>query len=184
MAITLRTGVVDEGKSRLLFQFRKSDGDFPTFFEPMLNQCQILENVFYALIAGRQLATATGWALDMIGADVGQTRTLNQSDDEYRGLIYARIAINTSSGRNYDLYNITRLCGATTAQIVDVYPAAVQVNYTGTIAITGAQLRTALESASPPIEIGIVESPETGYFSLAGDPNGLGLGLGALSTAY
>lgn len=183
MAITYRTGVVAEGQGLMLFQFRKR-GDFPAFLGPMLNQIQALETAFYDLIAGRQLATATGWALDQIGESVGETRGFNATDSEYRGLIYARIAINTSAGTPRDLYNIVSLMGASNVSVRDVYPAAVQISYTGDLAVSGAQLRGALESASAPIEIGIVEHAETEPFSFAGDPLGRGFGVGTLASAY
>jgi len=183
MSITLRTGVVAEAKARVLFQFRKQ-GDLPTFLEPILNQLQELETVMYGLIEGRQLATATGWALDQLGESVGEYRRGTTSDDTYRGLIYARIAINTSAGTARDVYNITRLVGADTVQVLDVFPAAIQVNFSGDLSISGAQLRTALESATAPIEIGIVDYAESEPFSFAGDPMGRGFGVGTLATAY
>ncbi len=167
----------------MLFQFRKS-GNFPQFLEPMLNQLQDLETVFYNLIEQRQLATATGWALGQIGESVGEVRGFNVSDSVYRGLIYARIAINTSAGTPRDLYNIIRLMGGQDVSVKDVYPAAVQVSYTGDLSVSGAQLRTALEMASAPIEIGIVDYSKAEPFSFAGDPLGRGFGVGKLATAY
>lgn len=182
-SITYRTGVIAEGQARLLFQFRKR-GNFKEFLRPLLRQIQDLETAFYNLIAGRQLPTATGWALDQLGQSVGEYRAKFAPDSSYRGLIYARIAVNTSSGTATDVWSITRLVGGQNVRVRDVYPAAAIVSFSGEILITGEQLRQALELATAPIGLDIVQSPETDYFSLAGDPDGLGFGLGALSAAY
>lgn len=123
MAVTQITNHVEQAKARFTEQF-KDKTKLLQFLEAMLADTQDLETAMYALLTLRQVDTAEGVQLDVLGRIVGQPR-LGLSDDDYRPFIKTRIAVNQSDGLVSQLINIVQL--ALSGQIADLDTLTVKV---------------------------------------------------------
>ena len=175
----------EDGQARILSQFQG------TTLEQMASigfqRIQDLENAAHPLIADTYLANSVGETLDKWGEFVGEPRPVSgdaaTDDTAYLGLIYARIIANTSYGTTPDVQNILQMLQAEGLSVRDVYPAAIEVAYTGDPLIDGDSIRTMLERATAPIEIGLT-SYTSRPFGFAGRRNNYGFGQGELASAY
>ena len=149
-------------------------------------QIQDLEDGLYGTILGRALPWAVGAQLDRLGAVVGQPRSVSGPDatdeDAYRALIYARVYINTSDGTPEVVYNLMRAIGATAAVIREPGNYSLSVQFTGTILLDDAALRSAIVQATPPVSLQLTEFQD-GPFGFVGTPGALGFGVGKLARA-
>ena len=189
--ISLITNHADEAAERLIDWF--SGGSFEDLTKLLAGRYQDLEDVAFPIISNKYLANASGVTLDNIGALVGISRILGQSDDDYRVLIYAKIAANTSNGTIPDIYNIMSILGATNIRVFDVYPASIELQYTASNIISECDcIRRILEGvdnsdggSTAPILIGIsVDNSENGVpFGFAGTVGAGGYGVGSISGA-
>lgn len=162
----------------------------PTLIELVENEAkfyQELEDRIYTdLYLGRMLKYATGYNLKKIGESVGLPKSISgpaSTDDEvYRALIYAKIAENNSAGTRPEIYNLLRLLGAEKIFYQDVYPATINVNITGDLIIDILYIKTAVESASQPIQVNISQNfSGNGYsFGFRKNPNARGFRVGKL----
>lgn len=71
---------------------------YQSILRSLTEQVQLLEDLFSDMYSMRSLPRAVGAQLDNIGANMGVTRRLNQSDTEYRTAIYAEIFMRRSDG--------------------------------------------------------------------------------------
>lgn len=78
-----------------------------------------IELALYELLTERQVDTAIGAQLDLIGFVVGEERA-GKVDADYRRYIRARIAINNSSGLISDIVKVSRLVINDTATSIEV----------------------------------------------------------------
>jgi hypothetical protein len=107
MSLTISTEHVQTALSRLLYQF-KDKPTFEAFITALIQQLQDAENAVSGMLYLRQVDTATGENLDILGRIVGQQRE-GRDDDSYRLWIKARIQINKSSGLTEEIYNVLKL---------------------------------------------------------------------------
>lgn len=185
--LTEITTIVADGQSRQLSQFKETN--VQAILGIFLSQVQELETAIVQGLTKTYLAVATGWMLEQWGEIVGEPRPAYgdaaTDDNVYRGLIYARIAVNNSFGTLPDVYKILRLLNATKSKAKELYPATISLEYTGSMYILGSQIRAVLELATSPISINLTHYESAAdAFALAGIGPGLGLGYGKLSTAY
>jgi hypothetical protein len=120
--------------SRLLEQF-KNKPNVVALVSALVGVMQPLEAALWALYTQRQLATAFGAQLDVLGSIVGQPRN-GLSDSDYARYLNARIATNVSDGRVEDLITVTRSVlndALVTITISRPGAAAVEVIVTGDI---------------------------------------------------
>ena len=185
MPITPITNAAELAANRIPQHLYES-AEFRGFIEALAGRWQKLETAAHAVRAARYLANATGQTLTYIGNMVGMPRPAGPEDDDlYRALIYAQIAINRSNGSWPDLLNILGLLNASGIRAIDLYPATIQIEYTGETYLDGDRLRTVLTQASAPISINLTYYESAAdAFALAGPGPGLGLGYGELSTAF
>lgn len=182
MALTPITDHEVAAKGRLAHQFRKPN--IEALVGVTAARMQALEDAIWPLIEDRALPSAVGSLLDLIGAIVGQPRSVSgpdATDDEvYRGLIYARIAINTSYGRPEDVYSLLRLLGVTAAWINEPGCYTMQIHYKGTLLVDDDGLLAALTAATGPVTLDVVDY-DIDAFGFDGDPDALGFDDGELS---
>lgn len=175
----------EDGQARILSQFEGTN--FKEMASIGFQRIQGLEDAAYPLIADTYLANAEGATLDKWGETVGEPRPVSgeaaTDDSAYLALIYARIIANTSYGTTPDVQNILQMLQAEGLVVRDVYPAAIEVAYTGDPLIGGDAIRTMLERATAPIEIGLT-SYTSRPFGFAGRRNNYGFGQGELASAY
>lgn len=107
MSLTISTEHVETALTRILYQF-KDKPKFEAFITAFVQQFQDIEDVIGQLLTDRQIDTATGENLNILGRIVGQPRE-GRTDANYRLWIKARIQINRSSGRSEEIYNVLRL---------------------------------------------------------------------------
>lgn len=92
-------------------------------------QVDVVQSVVDRVALWRDIAEARGKTLDAIGSNVGVGRS-GYSDVVYRKLIYAQIAINTTSGELEFMNTIlSRLMGDAYVSTHEVLPAGVLVTY-------------------------------------------------------
>ena len=178
--------------NRLIDWFK--GGTFQELTEALAGRIQGIEDVTYPLIQARYLALATGITLDNTGAQVGIDRIVGQADEDYRILIYAKIAANTSNGTIPDIYNIMGILGATDIKVFDVFPASIELQYTASDIISDCGcIRRILEGAdatdggaTAPIAIGISQNNATDGalpFGFEGTVGAGGYGIGQITGA-
>lgn len=115
---------VELGLGRMLSQW----DDKPIIrglFQSYLQGVQDVEDMWFQLMNERDLVSAIGAQLDILGSIVGEDR-LGRGDDDYRGAIYNRIAINTSDGTHPKVTEILKLIsGGSEAKVMEYFPASV-----------------------------------------------------------
>ena len=111
------------------------------FLSTLLAPFQDVENALYALLVERQIGTAAGDNLEIIGNLVGQARNGVTDDEDYRRYIRARIATNRSSGLIEQLLNVARL-------VLDDTGATITVKNSGVAAV---RMRVAGNPVTPTV---------------------------------
>ena len=115
---------VELGLDRMLSQW----DDKPIIrglFQSYLQGVQDVEDMWFQLMNERDLVSAIGAQLDILGSIVGEDR-LGRDDEDYRDAIYNRIAINTSDGTPPKVTEILKLIsGGSEAKIMEYFPASV-----------------------------------------------------------
>ena len=115
---------VELGLDRMLSQW----DDKPIIrglFQSYLQGVQDVEDMWFQLMNERDLVSAIGAQLDILGSIVGEDR-LGRDDEDYRDAIYNRIAINTSDGTPPRVTEILKLIsGGSEAKIMEYFPASV-----------------------------------------------------------
>lgn len=178
--ITAKTDHVEEGLNFLISRYR-SHPAYMQFMTGILNQVQELEDAiprpedFY-------LINAADWVLDAWGVKVGLPRgPLGQiSDDDYRVLIFGKIAENISHGTEPDLFNLLGMLQLTGVYIFDVYPGSITVNYQPTHLVLDCDcILYILQRATHPLKIDVTEY-QPGGFGFMGNLNAQGFSVGKL----
>jgi hypothetical protein len=96
--------------------------------DALSQQSQQLETALLEILVDTRLANAEGTQLDTIGAIVGRDRS-SATDDRYRDLLTAQIAINLASGTIQEILTIVELIvGADVdLELVEYFPAAFEI---------------------------------------------------------
>lgn len=93
---------------------------YQSILQSMTKEVQKLEDMFNQMYSLRSLPNAEGLQLDNVGANMGVTRRLGQTDDEYRTAIYAEIFMRRSDGSaNYIMNALRSIYGSPTVQIFE-----------------------------------------------------------------
>ena len=99
---------IADALNRLLEQYKnkpKTEG----LISALSQQFQDMEDVTFSLILGREISSAVGAQLDLMGTIVNLSRASGQSDDRYRTLLYVKVGQNTSQGAPEKLISIYKL---------------------------------------------------------------------------
>lgn len=90
-----------------------------------------IENEFYTLLESLNIDLAQGYALDIIGKEVGEGRQ-SRTDEFYRQALILKVYINVSSGTPKEVTRAAKLVtGATKVIYSEAYPAGVQLEIIG-----------------------------------------------------
>lgn len=138
-------GLVAGGVDLLLEQFRGKPR-IEALLGVFLGQLQHAETAWWQLLVERHLDTASGAALDQLGAIVGESRD-GRSDAAYRPFLRARIRVNRSFGRPEDLLDVLRLLlgEGHDVRLVEQPPAAVVIRIQGPLSAPGPGPRTVVD---------------------------------------
>ena len=175
--------------ARLLYQDRaETTNDMQDIIDIYADRTQVLENLLFQVIAERQLANNTLTdTLDLIGQRDRVTREAGQSNALYKIRILAAIGQYVSYGRRSDILNILGILGATTAFVMQIFPASLIIEYSQVdipqTFLTVTQVRNILEGATLPVDLNV--GSYTGIplvFALDPDPTGEGLGVGEIGS--
>lgn len=187
-SISKNTDILADILERNLDQFKELP-NWTTLLTAIATQLQELEDEAYNFISILDIKNQTGETLNRIGKLVGEERPLTglaaTDDNYYILLIYARIAANSSYSRRSDIIAIIKALGGNGIYIQDIYPATIQINYTGIDSdfLTPSQVLDILESGTAPISINISSYEATDYFGFAGDPLAKGFGVGKIGSS-
>lgn len=107
MATTKNIDHVAQALSKLPIYSRKPNNE--AYLTAFINRIQELEDTFWQLYSERNVNTAVGLQLTIIGKIVGQEREGVTDDDIFRRYVRAKISVNSSKGVIEDLYTITDL---------------------------------------------------------------------------
>lgn len=151
-------------------------------------RAQTLQLKQYELFASRNLATAEGATLTLIGQSVGEER-LGRSDIDYRAAIYTRIAANNAKGRTEDILSVAALLAPNASSIIpyEYYPACyiVDIRSDSLPTTDWAYVAATLEAIEP---LGVrgqtTFSATSGYFGFSDDPNATGFDDGPFREIY
>lgn len=141
--IALNPDHVAQGLLRIIEQY-KAKPRIAALITSYLESIQDLENAFWQLIVDRQIDLytddqlvvrgAVGSQLAILGKIVGQANP-GLSDADFRTLIRARVLVNRSSGKAFQLIEILKLIAGASATIfyTENYPATVTIRLTSDI---------------------------------------------------
>lgn len=121
-----------EAVLRLLQQFRGKP-KLEAMLGIVTHQIQQLEDAFWELMTERQLTTAIGAQLDIIGAILGQSRVVDETttltdDNDYRAMLGIKILVNTSNGTMDEILEIAgELLGHQDIVLTEYYPASAEI---------------------------------------------------------
>ncbi len=122
MAVPAKLDQVQIGLNRMLSQFDNSP-KLRGLFQAYLENVQDVEEMFYQLLTERDIYSAIGAQLDVIGLLVGELRR-GRDDEEYRQAILNRVVLNTSDGTPPVVLEILKLLtSADTVGLFEHYPA-------------------------------------------------------------
>lgn len=123
--ITLISDHIARAKARLIEQY-KGKTTVEGVVDSLVEEIQVLEDLFGQLNTDRALETASGVQLDGIGDIVGIEREAGQSDADYRISIKTKIIENISQGEPERVINVYRiLVNATIVMLSDNYSGGV-----------------------------------------------------------
>jgi hypothetical protein len=122
--IDLITTHVQDAKDRLMYQFR-AKARIEGIIEADAVQIQELEQVFYSMIEGRTLQTATGATLDRWGNVLDELR-LGDTDQNFRSRLFFKVTRNIAAGTPEEMIRIyADLLQARFVQLQEVFDAKV-----------------------------------------------------------
>ncbi len=124
MSLSLKENHVVEGLTFLMEQY-KEHPKIAAFLTAFLERIQEIEYVIWDLVSLKDLDTAEGVQLDLIGRIVNRARE-GRDDDTYRLWLRAQVLINRSSGTPEEMMTLARLvtrADVDEVNIVDWYPA-------------------------------------------------------------
>jgi len=113
-----KTDYTAEALDRLIQALKERDG-IPELVASFLDRCQEFEDAAYPILEQRDIDAATGHRLERFGQLVNVERG-GRTDDAYRLLIRAELAILRSNGLVSDLITITQLLLSMTSADVQV----------------------------------------------------------------
>lgn len=115
---------IDEAAYARLTDWLQDQSNIEKLLSGLLAPGGTLEAEFEAHRNSLDVDQATGGALDLLGAAVGEARK-NRTDDLYRIFVKARILVNKSRGNTKDIYGVLRLLvdPTNTLDIVKYSPA-------------------------------------------------------------
>lgn len=117
----------EDAKARLLFQYQGKVN-----IEALLDslggqQIQDLENILFDIDTRLDIDNSEGVQLDSIGTIVGQSRN-GQDDATYRLFLKAKAGVNVSEGDVERVLSVWKIItGGTIVQVIDQYPAAIEL---------------------------------------------------------
>ena len=126
--ITQITDHAAQAKARLLFQYQGKAN-----IEALLDslggqQIQDLENILFDINSRLDIDNSEGVQLNSIGVIVGQPRN-GQDDITYRLFLKAKAGVNVSEGDIERVLSVWKIItGGTVIQVIDVYPAGVELS--------------------------------------------------------
>lgn len=190
MSVTHDTAHVAEAQSRLLYQYRTPN--MLALVAAFVAGAQGLEDAIYALDAGRQLATARGKQLDLLGEMFG-ARRLGMTDSDFRIALQGTIAKNNSDGTARTVAGIIKLLtGADAVHLITPSSVAAPADsgyvsfavYGAVTApvVTAAITRTVAASVAAGIGIAYIAQASVPAFSFAGRQSWVGgFGVGTFA---
>lgn len=93
---------------------------YQALLKAMTGEVQKIEDTLLEMYQERSLPDAEGVQLDNVGTNMGVTRRLGQTDDEYRTAIYAEIFARRSDGSsNYVMNALKSIYKSTTSKIFE-----------------------------------------------------------------
>jgi hypothetical protein len=122
MTVAQATDHVERGLSRLIDQY-KDKPRLGAWISSYLNEVQALSDATWSVLVSRLINDATSEQLTVLGRLVGQERQ-EESDDRFRVLVRARIAINGSRGRGDDVLRVAALLFALEFTLTEFFPGA------------------------------------------------------------
>ena len=126
MSLPIKKDQVAEGLGRLISLW-KDKPNIQGLVTSYLREVQELEDVWFQLLNERNVFTAIGAQLDVIGTYVGESRD-SRNDDDYRDAILNRVARNNSDGTPESIIQlISAATGSPVVQIWEHYPASMHV---------------------------------------------------------
>jgi hypothetical protein len=126
MASPTYKDIVAEGLGRLITQW-KDKPKIVGYLTSLLENVQVVEDLYQQLLNERSIYTAIGVQLDVIGLIVGVARN-GLPDEEYRQRLFAQISFNTADSTPEKVLEIGRLLtGTDETNIFEHFPASTHV---------------------------------------------------------
>lgn len=167
-------------KKRLLFQFRKKNGTFTQLVSALGNRYQGIENVLNDIYLKRFIDNAEGVILDWIAQESGiKQRPINFTDEQFKILIKAQIAVNTSQGIKSNIENILKILGSEKTNMNDIPYASAVIQIRGDLLISFDDIKNILIKATAPISFQIIKYTDI-PFGFLEDPTSFGFYEGEL----
>jgi hypothetical protein len=186
MAIEYIADHVSRALGNMLSQFSESQ-HLQDLVAVLVEGVQQVEDVTFDLVASRMIDTAANGVLDQYGEVLVEPRD-GLNDADYRLILLTKIQANKASGRIDEITDVfAKLMKTVDVTYTPLYPAGYQLTTVCEVAPTQSINNRAsrfLEDMTP-AGVALSFAAHTtgpGYFSFAGDPNGLAFGEGELLT--
>ena len=171
--------ILDHGQAavdRLVTQY-KNKPLIEGFLRSLANPTQDLEDTLWDLLTKRDLDTAEGKQLDVLGEIVGESRK-GKNDDDYRIAIKAKIGQNISKATPEDVISVfILLVKANTAYFMEYFPAEAAIFADVNIeALDNAAILAFMQKVMPAgVRLDYIGWYDNGdAFAFQDDPNALG----------
>jgi len=159
--------------------------NYTAYLTALVGEIQEVEDACWSLIADRMLDSAKGAQLEQYGELLTERRD-GLADDDYRAILRAKIASNTSEGTPEDLIKVATLAaGATRVVVWEVFPATVILDVYTTNRLSAnrkARVDRLLQRSKPAgVKMWVVEVPDVQWFAFD-DPASGGFNRGLYAT--
>lgn len=115
---------VTRGLSRVIEQF-KGKVNIEKLLKILLSEFDEIETAYQQLVVNRQIDTAFGKQLDMLGDILGRTRD-GFNDNDYRARLKLQVGINTSEGEAEKIITVWKaLTGSEVISLTESFPASI-----------------------------------------------------------
>jgi len=179
MTITKITDHFERAKEHLIEQ-DKNKQNIEKYIKVLSAEIQELENVFFDVLEKRRLDQAQDAQLDGVG-DILNVQRGGLADDEYKSLIYTKIAEYNSECTIEDVNSIfSNLVRADSIRLTEYYPATIQltaINSDPLILESGIK-NAVLAAKAAAVKLDSIIFAESPPFGFAGNPIAKGFGEG------
>lgn len=169
---------------KIIWILRYGRESIPAIVQIHASYVQELEDLFFSMFTELNFVTTTNdYILNKLGKENFQfERVPGLSTEQYRSLLFAKVAEYLSQGTNEDVLNILNLIGASNILYKRYQPATIKATFDDSNELLSiSSILGVIMRATPPIGVEINRRTNSGLpFGFAGNSNAAGFDIGKL----